>query len=893
MKKNFIYQKCVIVVSLLMTVMSFNFGYAQPTGENFDFAYDQIGNGNYAFWKGFSGTNTSPENSTSPTTSAWVPYNDPAQVLLNGSRCFLINSDTSSRDPKVSALRKVPLGYTRSTQINCDPASGNVNANANKLSYDLFVNDQNCLLTFNFAIILDAPSHSGFANPFFKIDVMELDQTGNVVGLVDPCATFHALGGLSPVPPGFTQFRPTGASRDAIWQDWKQVSMNLTNFLGTNVRIEIMLASCRYQIHWAYGYFVGRVSPSVLNVNACGNEGNAAIVEAPSGFESYEWYANPDDVPESLLEGIANSSTPLFSSEATSTQPANNKFSLSTADYIANGEYYFVKVTSPSSSSAVPGCVTYMKTRVQTIKPITAFSDSVDCNLKAYFNNLTEFPLEDQEDEVKEFVWYFGDGDTLQFISTDDSYDNAYDQIVHTYAAPGTYTIKLLARYNACVQEYEEDIIIPVTPSFSLIDTLICMGETIDISIQNPVATENVIYTWDNPNDPNPFEGEVYTGTFDESTSIIVSAEAPSCTFIDTVQVDVQAFPDITLLGDTMLCDGETAFITATDATGNTQQMQWSFTEPATPPQFNPNQPVTSNPIFEYTPTGDMTIYLIARTSQGCMGSKSINIYVTDPRASANKYKVCPGDPVVLTGHDAVDYSWTANPTDLDLPTGRSANSVTAYPDSTTIYTMKGYGESGCFAERQVKVTVIPYPEGEISYSPSYVDVDNPVLSIKDVSKYGVSSRWDISDGTSSELRSFSHRFNDVSGQSVEIYLTSFNEIGCSDTASVVVPIELFSVWVPNAFSPDGDGTNDRFFFQSLNTLEDVKFEVYNKWGERLYLFERRLFDSQGDMSNTYGWDGQRNGKDVPVGAYVWRLSYKRHGNDRVYDKSGTIDVIR
>ena len=342
-----------------------------------------------------------------------------------------------------------------------------------------------------------------------------------------------------------------------------------------------------------------------------------------------------------------------------------------------------------------------------------------------------------------------------------------------------------------------------------------------------------------------------------------------------------------------MLCDGETAFITATDATGNTQQMQWSFTEPGTPPQFNPNQPVTSNPIFEYTPTGDMTIYLIARTSQGCMGSKSINIYVTDPRASANKYKVCPGDPVVLTGHDAVDYSWTANPTDLDLPTGRSANSVTAYPDSTTIYTMKGYGESGCFAERQVKVTVIPYPEGEISYSPSYVDVDNPVLSIKDVSKYGVSSRWDISDGTSSELRSFSHRFNDVSGQSVEIYLTSFNEIGCSDTASVVVPIELFSVWVPNAFSPDGDGTNDRFFFQSLNTLEDVKFEVYNKWGERLYLFERRLFDSQGDMSNTYGWDGQRNGKDVPVGAYVWRLSYKRHGNDRIYDKSGTIDVIR
>ncbi|HHT04342.1 MAG TPA: gliding motility-associated C-terminal domain-containing protein, partial [Bacteroidales bacterium] len=431
------------------------------------------------------------------------------------------------------------------------------------------------------------------------------------------------------------------------------------------------------------------------------------------------------------------------------------------------------------------------------------------------------------------------------------------------------------------------------TPSFSLLDTNICIGDNIDISIQNPATTDQVTYTWTNPNDATPFIGQVYNGTFNESTEIIVEAVSPSCFYIDTVIVDVQAFPDITLTGDTMLCDGETVFITASDATGNTQQMQWSLTDPGTPPQFNPNQPVTSDPVFTYTPTGDMTIYLIARTSQGCMGSKSINISITDPRVVANKYKVCPEDPVVLTGFDAVDYSWSANPPDATLPTGRSANSVTAHPLETTVYTMRGYGESGCFAERTLKVTVIPYPEGEISYSPSYVDVDNPVLSIKDVSKYGVTSRWDISDGTTSEQRSFSHKFNDVSGQSVEIRLTSYNEVGCADTASVVVPIELFSVWVPNAFSPDGDGRNDRFFFKSLNKLDDVKFEVYNKWGERLFLFENPNFESSADMSEVHGWDGKFNGKDVPGGSYVWRLTYKRQGNERVYDKNGTINIIR
>lgn len=46
-------------------------------------------------------------------------------------------------------------------------------------------------------------------------------------------------------------------------------------------------------------------------------------------------------------------------------------------------------------------------------------------------------------------------------------------------------------------------------------------------------------------------------------------------------------------------------------------------------------------------------------------------------------------------------------------------------------------------------------------------------------------------------------------------------------------------------------------------------------------------------MSNSLGWDGKFNGKDVPIGAYVWRLTYKRDGNQRVYDKSGTINIIR
>lgn len=881
MKKNFIIRTKTIIIALLMMFLSINYGYSQTNGDNFDF--NLYTPGNYAGWRGYQAQTSSTTSAISFST--WTPFNDPTTCFWQGAPCFVINSNVNQFDFTVPTLKRIPTGYSRSTQINC----AQNNRNSNRLSYDLDVTDQNCLLTFNYAMVLEAPGHSGYQNPFFQIEVVSLNMSSGspVEGpRLEPCAFFEVIGQNNPMPAGW------GTFSGGIWQDWRQVSMNLTNYLGERVRIKVTLAGCSPSAHWAYGYFVGRVAPSVLNVNACGNEGNAATIEAPSGFYSYEWYVNTGDAPESQLAALAIPSNLLYSSTATATVPANNIFNLTTATYTANGENYFVKVTSPSSSTTIPGCVAYMKARVQTIKPVTNFNTVVDCQLTATFSNNTSFPLEGVEGEVKQFNWNFGDGTTADYISTDAS-TNSNISPVHTYAEPGTYTVSLVAKYNACEKEFVQEIIIPATPSFSLLDSTICMGATIDISIQNPAMTDNVTYTWTNPNNPIPFEGPVYNATFNQRTEVIVEASSPSCNYIDTVIIDVQEFPDITLNGDTMLCDGETAYITANDETGNTQEMQWSFTDPGNPPQFNPNQPVTGNPVFTYTPTGDMTIYLIARTSQGCMSSKSINLIITDPRAVANKYKVCPGDPVVLTGYDGIEYSWGANPPDATLPTGRSANSVTAHPQETTIYTMRGYGESGCYSERTLKVDVIPLPLGEISCSPAYVDVDNPVLSLKDISQYGVSSHWDISDGTTSDARSLSHRFNDVSGQNVTIYLTSFNEVGCSDTASITVPIELFSVWVPNGFSPDGDSNNDKFFFFSLNKLNDVKLEVYNKWGERLYIFERDVFQSQGDMSNSFGWDGKYNGKDVPIGSYAWRLTYKRDGNQRVYDKSGTINVIR
>lgn len=366
----------------------------------------------------------------------------------------------------------------------------------------------------------------------------------------------------------------------------------------------------------------------------------------------------------------------------------------------------------------------------------------------------------------------------------------------------------------------------------------------------------------------------------------------------------MQEFPDISLSGDTMLCMGQTAHIEASDATGNTKAMQWSFNDPGENPHItNPS----TNPVLSFTPSQDTVVWLICETSAGCIASKSVHIIMTNPKVSSDKSKICPLDEVTLTGSNAVDYSWTANPPDASLTEDvRSEEPVVVTPKETTTYTMRGYGSSGCYTERQITINVVPVPIPLISYSPAYVDAEDPILSLSDASLYGTYSLWRFSDGGTSSDRVLRYQFHDLSVDSVSIYLKTANEVGqhelstnqynCSADTSITLPIELFAVWVPNAFSPNGDGVNDRFFFLSDNQLEDVNFEVFNRWGTKIFSFNEKALNLSvltQDVANSIGWDGTYKGKTVKDGVYVWKLRYKRQGNTRVYQRTGTVNVVK
>ncbi|MEK7258095.1 MAG: gliding motility-associated C-terminal domain-containing protein [Bacteroidota bacterium] len=113
---------------------------------------------------------------------------------------------------------------------------------------------------------------------------------------------------------------------------------------------------------------------------------------------------------------------------------------------------------------------------------------------------------------------------------------------------------------------------------------------------------------------------------------------------------------------------------------------------------------------------------------------------------------------------------------------------------------------------------------------------------------------------------------------------------GCSDSASFVLEVvRSLEFFVPNAFSPNGDGFNDvlMIFAQEGLATEVVSFQIFNRWGGAV--FAQRNFPVN---VQSYGWDGKQAGKDCDVGVYVWFAEVELTDGERVILKGG-VTLVR
>jgi gliding motility-associated-like protein len=148
-----------------------------------------------------------------------------------------------------------------------------------------------------------------------------------------------------------------------------------------------------------------------------------------------------------------------------------------------------------------------------------------------------------------------------------------------------------------------------------------------------------------------------------------------------------------------------------------------------------------------------------------------------------------------------------------------------------------------------------------------------------------VSHEWSFGDGNFGAGVTATHTYARPSRETIyNVRYTITDSFGCRQTVQKPVKIYIScNIAVPNAFTPNGDGTND--FLYPLNAIKADKLEflVFNRWGQLIF------------RTNNWknGWDGRFKGQPQPSGAYVWLLRYINRDTDQRFEKKGSAILIR
>ncbi|MEI6124760.1 MAG: gliding motility-associated C-terminal domain-containing protein [Bacteroidota bacterium] len=193
--------------------------------------------------------------------------------------------------------------------------------------------------------------------------------------------------------------------------------------------------------------------------------------------------------------------------------------------------------------------------------------------------------------------------------------------------------------------------------------------------------------------------------------------------------------------------------------------------------------------------------------------------------------------------------------------------------------------DSFCTTVASVFVPTIPGPQADFKFYPPIATIEDATFRLEDWSVGNMDHwHWDFGNGTSSDIQSPFHNYTEVGIYDVMLVIT--NEYGCRDSIikkiTVMSPINLY---VPNCFTPNGDGKNDYFNVFAQNIC-DFDLYLYNRWGEMIY---------HSASVDDY-WNGTYKGATVPEGIYNWVIDYSENWAEiRKIPKTmkGTLTIIR
>lgn len=393
-------------------------------------------------------------------------------------------------------------------------------------------------------------------------------------------------------------------------------------------------------------------------------------------------------------------------------------------------------------------------------------------------------------------------------------------------------------------------------------DTLICNIDTLQL---NANGTGTFLwspnYMISSVNSQNPLVSpDVPTKYY------VVLTDGNGCKNRDSVFVDVKSVVALNAGPDTAICRND-GFTINTVSDG--LHFLW------TPPTYL-DDPTKKNPFT--TPLTNITYHVVANIGK-CQSQDDITIKsVPFPAANAGPdTTICFGYNVQLNATGGSSYVWSPA---TFLTTRFIANPTVISPTANIRYVVTITDTLGCPKPVRDTVWVRVYPKVIADAGPrdtSVVEGEPLLLNATG----GTTYLWDPGTWLTSTTIA-----NPVSLplNNIEYHLLARSAAGCEGRDTILVKLYKIdaSIYVPTAFTPNGDGLNDDLKPILIGMKSLAYFKIYNRWGQMVF--------STSDIN--HGWDGKFGGKGQDPATYVWEaagLTYK----NQLIKKKGYAVLIR
>lgn len=475
-----------------------------------------------------------------------------------------------------------------------------------------------------------------------------------------------------------------------------------------------------------------------------------------------------------------------------------------------------------------------------------------------------------------------------------------------TYPAAGTFPVSLRGiTADGCISDTTKFITINPKPIVNVVvdSVAICAGAGATFNIDNPVA--GVTYNWYNAATAGTLvgSGTTFTATnVTPPTSFYVEGiSASGCISLFRKKVTVGTLPTLVV-----------PVVTVNGSTANSVSFSWAAVAGAVSYQVSTDNgatftvPSSSATGTTHVVTGLTTLQsasLIVRAVGQNVCQNSVSTAISGCANSAaqvvqNTISVCTGTTATFTVQSAVagiTYTWwSATTGGTQLATGTTF--TTPAVNGLNTYYLQQASAGGCLSSTRTPVTVTILSALPVTVVTATAATVNSVTfswaTVTGATAYEVS----VNNGTSYTTPStgatgLSHTVTGLTPQqSVTLIVRALGTIACQTSTSAPAAGTALGdqIFVPNTFTPNGDGRND-YLEVFGNTIREVRFLVFNQWGEKI---AETVGTTRGTNGGIRVWDGLQKGKLQPVGVYIFVCKITQL-DGTIVDKKGSINLVR